>query len=308
MKVSIIIPVYNVEKYLSRCLDSVLGQTHKDIEAILVNDYGSDNSWDIAHDYARRDPRIVLVNSDCNHGTMIARHCGIKVATGDFMMFVDSDDYLPLDAVESLCNKIGEKPVDIVAGRICRVPQDESSTSFQNRLPYGSDKNSFYKALLDSSMCHNLAGKIFSRKLFDDHTYNVFEKMSNGEDACMLYQIVEHINCAETIDSCVYCYWVNTDSSMHRKFTLKQVESIVQSNAIRHDIRKRHPALDKDFFHTIGISLLRLYTHDLPQKIISKKIREARLEEYIQTSNIAKLLYSLSLLDLLRFIKAYLSK
>ena len=98
IKVSIVVPVYNVEKYLNQCVDSVLAQTYKNIEVILVDDGATDASPAICDEYAEKDNRVKVVHKK-NGGLSSARNSGIKVATGDYLMFIDSDDYWNADFV-----------------------------------------------------------------------------------------------------------------------------------------------------------------------------------------------------------------
>lgn len=97
--VSIIIPVYNVQEYLRKCLDSVINQTYKNLEIIIVNDGSTDNSFSICKEYAKKDPRIILLSQE-NRGLSNARNTGIKKISGNYIYFVDSDDWLRLDAIE----------------------------------------------------------------------------------------------------------------------------------------------------------------------------------------------------------------
>ena len=115
MKISVIIPVYNVEKYLRECLDSVINQTYKDLEIICVNDASTDSSPDILLEYAKKDSRIILINNEKNSKLGPTRNHGMEYATGEYIHFLDSDDWMELDAYEKLANyvsKVGN--VDIV--------------------------------------------------------------------------------------------------------------------------------------------------------------------------------------------------
>ena len=104
--VSIIIPVYNVEKYLIECLDSCLNQTLQNIEIICIDDASTDNSSKILEEYAQKDSRIILIKQKINKGQGIAKNLGINIATGKYLMFLDSDDWLELNAVELTYNQI----------------------------------------------------------------------------------------------------------------------------------------------------------------------------------------------------------
>lgn len=119
MKVSVIIPVYNVEKYLRRCLDSVVNQTYKDIEVILVNDGSPDNSKEICEEYVAKYSNIQLINQK-NAGLGAARNTGLQYITGNAVTFVDSDDWLELDAIEYYVASMKKSDADIVVTQTIR--------------------------------------------------------------------------------------------------------------------------------------------------------------------------------------------
>ena len=113
-KVSVIIPVYNVEPYLRECLDSVIHQTLRDMEIICIDDCSTDRSWDILQEYSAKDTRIVLLKNEKNAGQSVARNRGIEVATGEYIQFVDSDDYILADAMERLYTLAATHDLDYV--------------------------------------------------------------------------------------------------------------------------------------------------------------------------------------------------
>lgn len=112
-KISIIVPIYNTEDYLRRCLNSLKNQTEKDIEFILIDDASNDNSLEIMEDYQKKDPRFKIITNSKNQGVSIARNKGIEQATGQYIGFVDSDDYLDLDYYEKLLEAINQKKAPI---------------------------------------------------------------------------------------------------------------------------------------------------------------------------------------------------
>ena len=111
--ISVIVPIYNVEKYLERCVESIINQTYKNLEIILVDDGSPDNCPQMCDDYAKKDSRIKVVHKK-NGGLSDARNAGMKVATGEYVSFIDSDDYISLDFYETLLETIVDNDSDIV--------------------------------------------------------------------------------------------------------------------------------------------------------------------------------------------------
>ena len=120
VKISVIIPVYNVEKYLKECLDSVINQTLKDIEIICVNDGSTDNSLNILENYAKKDNRIIVI-SQKNKGLSGARNTGLKYCSGEYVSFIDSDDYVSKDLFELTYNNAISNNSDLVIFKIASL-------------------------------------------------------------------------------------------------------------------------------------------------------------------------------------------
>ena len=123
-KISIIIPIFNTEKYLKTCLNSVLNQTLKEIEIICINDGSTDNSLKIIEEYASKDKRIKFI-SQKNNGVSYARNKGLEIATGEFIGFVDSDDYASKNFFEKLYNSALKTNSDIACGEIVKIENNK---------------------------------------------------------------------------------------------------------------------------------------------------------------------------------------
>ena len=124
--ISIIVPVYNAEKYLVKCLDSLVNQTKKNIEIILVNDGSKDKSIDILNEYKEKYPDMITIISQENQGQSAARNSGIENATGKYIDFVDSEDYVSENMFEKLYEKAIEKDFDVVASNVNCVYLDKN--------------------------------------------------------------------------------------------------------------------------------------------------------------------------------------
>ena len=111
--VSVVVPIYNVQPYLEKCIETIINQTYKNLEIILVDDGSTDNSGKIADEYAKKDERIIIIHKK-NGGLSDARNAGMKIANGDYICFIDSDDYVELDMIEQAINMITAQKLDVV--------------------------------------------------------------------------------------------------------------------------------------------------------------------------------------------------
>lgn len=127
-KLSIVVPVYNVSPWLTKCLNSLISQTYKDFEIICVNDGSTDDSADILKMFAERENRIKIINHDKNHGLFHTRITGIHASSGEYVAFVDSDDYVSCDWFRPLINVLEEDNSDMVVGNTINV--DESGNKY----------------------------------------------------------------------------------------------------------------------------------------------------------------------------------
>ena len=170
-KISVIIPVYNVEKYLRECLDSLVNQTLKDIEIICINDGSTDGSSDILEEYALKDDRIMIINQD-NQGQGIARNKGIEIANGEYLAFVDPDDYIDLNTFEIVYDKFKETDADIVQYDFvtCR-----ENGKFNKRQAIKKQTKKYLKLNLKNNQVFNL--KDFKIKSFAGFRLCVWDKV-----------------------------------------------------------------------------------------------------------------------------------
>ena len=220
-KVSIIIPVYNVEKYLRQCLDSVINQTFKDIEIIIVNDCSPDNSLQIIKEYQQKDERIVLLDLKQNIGLAFARNAGMKIAKGKYITFIDSDDWVIEDYIEILYNNIELYKTEVVIAE--NLEYDNISDCVINK----SQKLKFYnKIIKDIKDKKNLIlfiprliiqAMIVSRKFIVEKNI-LFQKEKIGEDLLFIVEIIASNSSLLYIDYPIYYYRVNRENSLMTNF------------------------------------------------------------------------------------------
>lgn len=209
-KISVIIPVYNVEKYLRRCLDSVCKQTLKDIEIICVNDCSPDNSIDILQEYAENDNRIKVINFTKNQGVSVARNTGIDIAKGQYLAFLDSDDWLDLDFYEKLYNKAIESNSDLVIANINEF-RDGSLRLFPFIENIKQNKHNFMGLFVLG---------LYKKELLNKHDIKFIENITYGEDRLLPIASSMLANNVETIEDTFYYYDRSSEGSVTMQRTL----------------------------------------------------------------------------------------
>lgn len=298
-KVSVCVPVYNVEQYIGRCLESIQNQSLEDIEIIVVNDCTPDKSMDIVKQYAARDNRIKIIENADNQGLMVTRHMGYTAASGEYITFCDSDDTLPKGALEALYKKAVAENADIVSGVIEYIPVNGKRYHWTNKLSYGTDKISVFHSLLTDEFGHNLCSRLFRRELLQNYDYETYERATNGEDGMLFYQVVDNASKIVTIDDVVYEYWQNMQSSSHVKLKENALRSIAQANAMRLKIVGKYPSLRKCLDERISKSFwyFKLLNNDIQRYFsevgLSKYCSLISLIKYQKTTNVVRILAKL---------------
>ncbi|WP_078545763.1 glycosyltransferase family 2 protein [Litchfieldia alkalitelluris] len=226
-KISIIVPVYNVAKYLNRCITSILEQTFRDFEVILVNDGSIDNSKTICEEFAQKDSRIRVINK-INGGLSDARNAGLKVSLGEFIAFVDGDDFIDPRMYEYLYRLIKENDAAISTCKIkSYYEEDIIEQSYINiESLYIFDSRTAIKCLYSGELTgFSACNKLFSKKLFEKLE---FPQGRVYEDAAIMYQLYDKANKIVSIDHAFYYYLRRENSITSSKFSEKRLD-IVQN-------------------------------------------------------------------------------
>ena len=203
-KISVIIPVYNAEKYLKQCLDSIVCQVFKDFEVILVNDGSSDGSATICNEYVQNDSRFKLIHKE-NGGVSTARNVGLDNAKGEWITFVDSDDVLMPDFLISLLNQT-KNNADFIVSSINRLREDKKTTLFEYKK---NELLTVKEFLLNYDMYQFFAGpwgKLFKNKVIQDAGLYFNKDFSWGEDALFNLQYLNFCNHVQTLTYAGYDY------------------------------------------------------------------------------------------------------
>ena len=219
--ISIIIPVYNVDSYLEICVQSVLNQSYKTIEIILVDDGSTDSSGVICDKLARNDRRVRVIHKP-NGGLSDARNIGIKNAKGDYFFFVDSDDQIDLQSLEYLYELLKEHDSEIA---ICDLlhcyTEDVITYNYGKKVIDYSSKDAIIEMLYQKSFLVSACGKLFAKKCFDDISFPVGIIY---EDSAVMYKIFERASSIVYSDAKLYAYMHRNETITTKKFSFRNFD------------------------------------------------------------------------------------
>lgn len=231
-EISVIVPMYNAQKYLRRCLDSILAQEFNDFEIILVDDGSKDCTEEICVEYSGRDSRIRYIRQE-NAGPDYARKRGIEEASGNYLMFVDSDDYIRSDMMQKLYSELTQNKADLVCSQMMRVDasgKEWKDCNMQEEvLETCTIRDSLYHFFVTRYISGSYVGKLFKRTLFDG--YEFLKESVIGEDVSVIIYVLQQAEKVRVLKTCFYNYFWNGDSISHSGYT--QRHKISLKNYIR---------------------------------------------------------------------------
>lgn len=215
--VTIVVPVYKVEKYLNECVDSILRQSYKNFELILVNDGSPDRCGGICEDYKKKHSNIQVIHK-ANGGLSDARNAGIRVAKGEYITFVDSDDYISDDYLEKLVSAAVANDADFVQGQYTR---SEFTADAAKEVKVFKPEEAFRKLLTWDTVTVYAWAKLYRLNLFKNIEYPVGRL---NEDCCTTYKLILRSNKVVCIENEIYYYRVTPNSILTSKFNVKRFE------------------------------------------------------------------------------------
>lgn len=276
-KISIIVPVYNTSKYLKKCFDSILLQKYKNIELIIINDGSTDKSLSIIKEYEKKDNRIIVIDKK-NSGQADCRNIGIEIATGDYLMFVDSDDYLEIDAFETLVNHINKNKCDILCFDYYSVIDDKKNHEISMNNYIDDIKRNYYL----SNPCP--WNKIFKTKILKDNNFKflvgyIYEDLATIPLTTFYTDKIDYINVP------LYNYIIRNGSTMRQKDYNPKLENIYYAiEYLYENTNKLSKEYDKELEymfieHLLHASTLRFLEFENTDKFIVKN-GEILLEKF----------------------------
>ncbi len=296
-QVSIIVPIYNTEKYLRRCVDSIINQTCKNLQIILVDDGSTDNSGAICDEYARKDDRIKVVHKE-NGGASSARNRGLDIASGRWVVFIDADDHVTEKYIEQL----------IVYGESELVITNYHLNIGDSPLEYQEEKIEDYLQTISHSLIANTPwGKLYDSKIIKTHSIRFDESTRFGEDSLFNLSYLLYCNSIRIIPVCGYCYESDGISSERYKLSVQEISRTINKlirsyELLGHKYDCRFDIVSDIALHisiypiekilTIGDDeYFKLYRSFFPDKSKEDLYRDQKCSPMIKVITLAKRLY-----------------
>lgn len=295
-KISIIIPLYNKEQYIGRCIESIQNQSYQDFEIILVDDCSSDNSIKIIEKKAEFDNRIKYIPHEKNLGTMKARETGYKNAMGEYIVFVDSDDFLPDNALETLYTEISQSDIDIIKAGFQYVGEN---TVLKNKIECPLVTGEFspieiFHYLLKGKIKHNVCSCIFNANLFK-YEYHCFDNLTYGEDLILFYELVGNSKKIKTIEAVTYNYYFEGLSATRSPVSAHRFNQLILVHSFRYRFLKERKILIKENIRNLANNFVNWNRYKVFQQMdykldedIAKKLKFPTILKYLSLKGLIK--------------------
>lgn len=226
--VSIIVPVYNVESYLDECIQSIITQTYKDWECILINDGSIDKSGDICDQWTKKDYRIKVIHQS-NQGVSAARNRGLKHAHGEFITFIDSDDWIENNYLNVIVKHLYHNPSELYVSGIIQNFNDGTKHTYipTNQVSFRlkSENIHHFVDLNRSYLLYGPTANLYQGKIIREHNIRFRTNISYGEDLLFNYDYLEHVKTITCIDKAYYHYRIIGNNTLSSKFRQDQFET-----------------------------------------------------------------------------------
>ncbi|WP_157146718.1 glycosyltransferase family 2 protein [Brachyspira pilosicoli] len=299
IKVSVIVPVYNVENYLRECLDSIINQTLKDIEILCIDDCGTDNSINILKEYAKKDDRIKIISHKENKGLGPARNTGIKESKGEYISFIDSDDYISKDYLENLYNTAKKYDSDIANTlniKIDRNGRINNSYYVFVKKEYDSIWNlsNIENPYTTNAIAPYAWNKLYKRSFLMEHNLYFMDIKYGSEDADFAIRLMAHKPKISFNNNTIYYYRNRQDSltgHVLKTNSLSVANSIKHMNNALNYYINNNPELLNDIYLKVFIpaSNFYAYTSDNIKEELYNDIREFAKKLIIKDHQINKM-------------------
>lgn len=281
---SVIVPVYKVEKYLPRCINSILSQSFTDFELILVNDGSPDNCGQICEEYKKKDCRIKVIHKR-NGGLSDARNAGLSIASGEFVCFVDSDDYVESDLLEHVHPLLSSEST-LVSFGFCFEGRGKKYYGYVNEKNFCDDAERFkfmFSELLDYRLPWNVWSKIFNRGIIERNNLRFEDnKEIFAEDLCFMLGYMQYVDRIITVSEILYHYTEREDSIMGNASAKSNIDKFEQLSLC---LKRRFKKTNKYYYENFSLLYYKIMIHASEEMkkhcptISEKEIRKIFLRE-----------------------------
>lgn len=276
--VSVIVPIYKVEKFLSRCVESIMNQTFSDFELILVDDGSPDRCGEICDQYAREDSRVKVIHKE-NGGLSDARNAGLAIAQGDYLSFIDSDDWVEQEFLEKLIKCLQEADADICECEVNRTSGESWGESTASQHIVFDTISALEQLIQDEQLHQHVWNKLYRRSVIEDIS---FAKGKTNEDEFWTYQVFGRANKVVKISDVLYNYYQRPGSIMGVGYSLKRLDALEAKQQRQQYLERYYPELQVSA--KINLYFSCVYAGQMVLKYIPKRelqTAKARINEYV---------------------------
>ena len=285
--ITIVVPIYNVEKYLKQCLESLISQTYKNIEIILINDGSTDGSKKICEEFAKKDTRIIVINQK-NSGLSAARNTGINNANGKYITFVDADDYVSNYYIEKLYNAIKKQKSQIAQ---CDIQKVDSNGKFIKKMGYEQETIKTYKDMIIDMMndMHWIENVVVGNKIYEIGLFKNIKFPLNKihEDEFVTYKLYYLTKKISIVNESLYYYRQTNNSIMEKKYKIKNLDGLEaikeRMNFFYEENEKElHGITIKFYIEQIRVNYIKLKKYVSNSKNICMEIKKEYNKYYLK--------------------------
>lgn len=274
--ISIVVPVYNVEAYLDRCMASLLGQTYPNIEIILVDDASTDASGAICDRYAAADTRIRSIRLAENSGVSHARNEGIRQARGEYISFVDPDDYVRETMLSTLYASLVESGADISVCGVEQIGFGKKTSRYLRQTPGVFSGQDMFFSMIRHELMLGVVTKLYPTELI--RTCRFREDIHYGEDFLFLYHLLQRVNTAVYTPEPLYCYVCRADSATQRLFYERQHTHSLVYEYFHQEALEKFPQYLPQLKQTIVVLNVRMAVN----AVESRTLKGKQLDQYLK--------------------------